>query len=90
MSDNRYGSYNEDGTVTEPEVSILTETRIFKDGSIAERVTGTTYFYRIEGQYLDRVTPEKREEWQRGPKGEDARPAAAAYRSKKTEEESNS
>ena len=83
--DNRYGQYNEDGTVTQPEVSILTGARIFKQGSVTERVTGTEFFYRIEGAYYDRVTPGQRAEWQRSAPAGGRKPAP--FHSKKTEGE---
>lgn len=66
--DNRYGQYNADGTVTEPELSILTETRIFRVGSISEMVSPTV-FVRYEGAYADRVTDDMRAEWRRGAPG---------------------
>lgn len=62
-TDNRYGKYNEDGTVTEPGVSILTGQPITKEGSVRERIPGTPYFYRFEGRFADRVTDEIRQGW---------------------------
>ena len=73
--DNRYGQYNSDGTVTEPEVSILTGERIGKTGSIREVIMGTSYWYRYEGTSAHLVTDELRAEWARGVSGSVAAPS---------------
>lgn len=65
MADPRYGKFNEDGSVNEPEVSALTGGRIFKEESICEMVSKTV-FVRYESHYADRVTDELRAEWRRG------------------------
>lgn len=59
-----YGTYNEDGTVTEPLNSILTGQPISADGSIREAIPDSPHFYRYEGAYAHQVTDELREYWQ--------------------------
>lgn len=85
MADPRYGKFEADGSVTEPEVSILTETRIVKEGSISELV-GKTTFVRYEGGYADRVTDELRAKWRSEAPGEGGR----VFGKGKNSEENNS
>lgn len=79
MSEERdgvYGKYNEDGSVTEAKVSILTGNPVAVDGSIREAIPDSRYFYRFEGTYADRVTDEIREQWRRGAPSDGRRSAA--------------
>ena len=83
----RYGRYNEDGSVTEPAVSIMTGRRIFRSGSIRERITGTAYFYRYEGAYADRITDEQRQQWRDGAPSETRRPVGIPVKKPEPSEE---
>jgi len=83
--DNRFGKFEDDGSVSEPEVSILTGSPIAKVGAVTERIVGTPYFYRFEGAFEHLVTGQLRQQWHDSAPSGRGRPVIAAKKTDQTE-----
>lgn len=71
----KFGKYDSTGAVeVEADECILTGRKLTApfDNTVRERVTGTSYFYRVLGSQYHRVTDDMRAEWYKEAKKQDA------------------